>query len=553
MTSAASSKLTCADRERLLAWSFANADLLLELDGCFAITYATGALHHLAERDEQALIGASFIELLEPQDRHVAAAMLGALAPDTRLRPFDTGLSVASGDDAPVTLSGYRLGQEAPRWFVTLKRRVRAPAELERRRRADKQSGLMTVCDFVEAAQSAVPGAHMNLIELGGFDALVKRIDPAKLDAVMAEVGAILTAAVAEQGSAARLGPDKLGAVCDASVDVDTVKASIRKLSQEADPIGAGFDVAHWAVPMDDAGLGPEQASQVLRYAITRFAERGLNEWKPTSMNEVMRHLVQDTVARTIRALNTISQGGIEIAYQPIVDMRDRRVHHWEALSRLREEASPASMVQFAEQVGLVGEFDLMVCSKVISAVEKANARGLKPLIAINLSASSLENPAFLQAFDLLLKPYPLTRPQIMIEITETAALKDLAKTESVIQHLRRQGHKVCLDDFGVGAAGFRYIQKLTFDWLKIDGSISARSPTSGRDFAILRAIAQMCRELKIATVAEMIETEHQARCAAQAGVNFAQGFLFGKPNIAEDFSLPAAPCGPQNTASAWR
>ncbi len=532
-----------ADRERLLAFCFANADLLLEVDENLAVAFASGAVHNLTERCERALIGAPFVALFEPLDRRSIQCALKELKPPGRLVSIDTGMATPSGADIPVRLSGYCLDQEPRRYFMTVKRWQRPVDEQARRQRRDKQSGLMCAADFVEAAaaQSAQPGATVTLLELAGLDRLSKRIDAAAFDQVIAEIGGIVSAALPQSGSAARLTPNKIGMVADAAVDLDALREGISELSCEADPAGAGIDVGHWAMPLAEAGLAPEQASQVLRYAIARFAEDGLKDFQPTSMNDVMREMVESTVSRTVTTLRTISQAGVEIAYQRIVDLNGRQTHHWEALSRPVEQASPSSVFQFAEKVGLVCEFDLMVCTKVIAALDQAAAEGHSPVIAINLSANSLENPLFAEAFHRLMAAHASLRNRLMIEITETARITDLTAANNVIQSLRRQGHKVCLDDFGVGSAGFPYVQHLCVDYLKIDGSYIKGAVQNERDVAILRAIVHMCRLLKIGSIAEMVETEAHAALVSEAGVNLGQGFLFGKPSTAEEFSNPRA------------
>ena len=452
---------------------------------------------------------------------------------------MEAGLSVASGADVPVTLSGYRLDGEAPRYFVTIARRVRPACELESRARADRQSGLLNAADFAAAAanaQSVKSDVKMTMIELSGLDQLAQRLDAEKFANVLGEAGALLRAASINGQTAGRLGADKFGFVHDPHTDTEAIEADLMTIGRKADPVGTGLDVAQWSLPIEGAGLNPEQISQVLRYAIRAFGERGLKEFHPASMNEMMQILVSETVTRVTNVKDTIDAGRISVAYQRIVGLRDRRVHHWEALCRPNELDSPAGVVEFAEQIGLSGEFDLMVCSKVISALEKAAEKGLKPEIAINLSGVSIENAIFLSAFRTLLEPHAAIRRQLLIEITETARLRDLAAADKIIQDFRRSGHKVCLDDFGAGAAAFPYIQNLTVDYVKIDGAYVRHGMDDKRDSAILRAIVHLCADLKIGTVAEKIETESQAKRLSEFGIDFGQGYLFGRPNVAEDF-----------------
>ncbi len=121
--------------------------------------------------------------------------------------------------------------------------------------------------------------------------------------------------------------------------------------------------------------------------------------------------------------------------------------------------------------------------------------------------------------------------------------IKDLQATNTVLQVLRADGHKICLDDFGAGAASFPYIQALEVDYVKIDGAYVKRMETHPRDRAILKAMVGLCRDLGVGTVAEMVETESQAKALVDLGVDYAQGYLFGRPSL--DFTFPQLAAAP--------
>ena len=106
----------------------------------------------------------------------------------------------------------------------------------------------------------------------------------------------------------------------------------------------------------------------------------------------------------------------------------------------------------------------------------------------------------------------------------------DLDVANRHIQSLRGLGCKVCLDDFGAGAASFAYLQRLSVDVVKIDGRYVRDLASDGRDGALVRHLVQLCKELKVKTVAEMVETPEIEDAARRAGVDFAQGWLYGRP-----------------------
>ncbi len=138
-----------------------------------------------------------------------------------------------------------------------------------------------------------------------------------------------------------------------------------------------------------------------------------------------------------------------------------------------------------------------------------------------------------------ILRDHPSIRRRLWFEITESAKVTDLEGTNRLIQNLRTAGHHVCLDDFGTGAAAFQYLRALCVDLVKIDGIYVRDALTTPRDKMFLKAMVSLCRDLGVDVVAEMVEDEQTATFLRDCGVQFAQGFLFGRPRLVID--APAA------------
>ncbi len=529
------------ERERLLAFSFVNADVLLEADARLTVTFASGAVRSLTGQPEDRIIGLRVVDLIEARERLLVAQSLSLLAPNARLQATATWLAGANGRAVAVMLGAYRIDENPARFFLTMARRQPTAAELAARERADGQTGLLAVDDFAERAAElgqSRPGVKMTMVELDQFETFAGRVGKDGMDRMMGEVGALLRSMSVQGQSAGRLADDRFGVMHDAGTDPGKIRDGVAALGRAADPSGAGLDVKDRTLAVD-AGIKPEEVSRVLRYAIRSFATKGIDDFNPASMGEVMADLVKDAVARVASVRSSLDADILQVAYQKIVGLEDRRVHHWEALCRPRGE-SPGSLIGLAEEIGLSGELDLLVFGKVIDALRDAASRGVKPEVAVNLSASSIENDVFLSAFKSLMEPHAALRPQILIEVTESTQIQDIGAADRVIQDFRRLGHKVCLDDFGAGAAAFPYIQGLTVDFLKIDGVYIRRMLEHRRDAAILRAIVHLCDDLKMGTIAEMIETEPQATKLRELGIHFGQGYLFGRPLVGEDFAAVA-------------
>jgi EAL domain-containing protein (putative c-di-GMP-specific phosphodiesterase class I) len=200
---------------------------------------------------------------------------------------------------------------------------------------------------------------------------------------------------------------------------------------------------------------------------------------------------------------------------------------HYELLARV-EDRSPLEIIRFAEGIGMIEDFDLSVCGRAVAHLQSPAARGGAPL-AVNLSGGSLQSTGFTKSLLVLLEKARVPASKLLFEITESAQIDDLGPVRDFVVELRRIGHSVCLDDFGAGAASFSYLQALPVDYVKIDGAYVGRLCESPRDRAIIKGMSSMCRDLGIHTIAEMIEHERQLDALLELGVEFGQGYLFGR------------------------
>ena len=168
---------------------------------------------------------------------------------------------------------------------------------------------------------------------------------------------------------------------------------------------------------------------------------------------------------------------------------------------------------------------------QAIEKVQEANGTGIRPLVAVNISGRSLQSNMFVQALTDLLDSHNDIREQLVLEVTETSEIKDLGVVNEILQEFRSKRNKVCIDDFGSGAAAFQYLRTLDVDVVKIDGSYIDRILWADRDRALVLAIQRLCSELGIQTVAEKVEMPDQAQVLRTIGIDKGQGWLFGKPD----------------------
>jgi EAL domain-containing protein (putative c-di-GMP-specific phosphodiesterase class I) len=502
-------------RDRFIGFAFAGGDLLMETDLAGKIGYVAGAAQTITGRGDDKLLGQSFDELVLPGLAGLVRAFLSALGRGERVAPCRIGFQGVGGHW--IVLSGYRSDQRPDVLQLSLRvdlAEAAAPHPVLKAEMFKEQ-----LLDKLQAPASKATLTMLDLSELESWSAEAA-------ESCRREIKASLGGLGDDDSTTGWLADDVIGIVQDEALDLGILEEAIRTHSRIADPRGVGLNPKAAALSMDTGGLKAGDAAQAMLYAINRFAETKGEGFDIHSLRDGFDLMVKETVERVVEVRDTVSNDDVELNFQPIVDLKTQTIHHYEVLSRLKDGQSPFELVSFAERVGLIADFDLMVCRRVINLLKQQNGRS-QP-IALNLSARSMESEAFGRTLLMLLARNPETRGQLMFELTESAAITDPEPVANLITALRKATFRVCLDDFGSGAAAFHYLRAFPFDYVKIDGMYI--QSTHKRDHAILKGMAALCRELGVKSVAEMIETRAQATRLAKLGIDLGQGYLFGRP-----------------------
>ena len=530
-----------AERDRFVAFSFASADLMVEVDLTNRIHFAHGALNALTGRNQ--IKGLSLLELVMDGDRGLVRTSLKGLGEGCRLDPVTVRFATESGAVYPLMMSACRLKERKDRIYITLALRPIGAlpssvfSELPER---DETTGLLTKSSFEARARSLLANApeddplKLTLIGLNGVEDLRGRLDGAADSAMMTDVSAALRSRSAGGDSAAHLGDGRFGLVHKSLMDSGDLMQEMEEITRSADPLGDGLSVALSSVDLATGILSEEDAARALSYSIGRFVEDP--KFTIDSIADGLSQMLSTTVARIRRLRERIGTEKVAINYQPIVHLGTKRLHHYEALSKLDIGPSTHDTIIFAEQTGLVEDFDLAMCQSVLDLMDEIrtslgpNSRRRAPKIAVNLSARSLQSDIFAGSLMRILEATISPEQLIMFEVTETAQVVDLERLSNVLRDLKERRVELCLDDFGAGTATFTTLRNLDIDYVKIDGSYVQDLVNNPRDKVFVRTIAAMCKDLEIATVAEWVEDEEQAKLLTDMGVEFAQGYLFGRP-----------------------
>ena len=501
-------------KSRLLGLAFASADVLLELDGSRHIAFAVGAGPAVGVDPASAWPGVALDDLLEGSSRAVVAQALARLTPGLRLAPVDILVSCPEQRARRARLRLFELPElspaiscaltwEGPVFGMTL---PEAPPMLD-------AEGLMGRLRTALGPPAQDPPVRVSFVEVVG---LAGDEEPHRRAA--ARIEAVLQTASLDGASAGRLADERF-AVVRAANDERDVAAEIRE-SGEIEGLVLAVEASAAIMPAD---LPPGVCLKALRFALELYIRDGGAARPDLAFSDSLKRTLRE--ADQFRAL--VRNGKFQLQYQPIVDLDTRATHHFEALARLGGDTGPAETIRMAEELGLIEGFDLAVTEKALRQLERPGF-GLTR-VAINVSGASLARDDYVTGLLTLTAPDPAIRKRLIVEVTETSAIQDLDGANRRLKALQKAGIRVCLDDFGAGCASYDYLRRLTADTIKIDGAF-VKDLASERSRTLIGHLAKLAAELGMTTIAEMVETEEQAEIVQALGVNFGQGWAFGRP-----------------------
>jgi len=520
--------------QRFLAFAFASADVLIEVGEDGAVTFAMGACRAMLGVEDAKLVGCRFVDVFDPVDRGAVEAATRGLWPGARRGPILAALSHRRPGAPPrkAALHACRLPGQKAAFSCTLSLANAASAEEAGGRRVDAATGLLDGASFADAANEAIKAAReagddvgMSLIDIPELSAVSRR-DPAKGEGLVRRVGDLLRAASMDGSTVGRIAESRFGVVTRAGGDLEQCLESIKR---EGRRVGVEVAVDVTSIPLSSDQLTEEETVKAVRFAVNRFAALPKGESMGAStLDGVFETLLESTRERMTSFVRVIRENEFALTYQPVVEIATAKLHHFEVLTRFGDGGSPFETIKFAEEIDLISRFDLAVLVRSINVMNQT--LGSNPGLAVNVSGRSIADPGFTRVLlDLAIKNKHLAG-RLSFELTESAELEDLEKADACVRELRQNGFSVYLDDFGAGAAAFRYLQALHVDGVKIDGDYIKRLSDTVRDHTILVGMVRMCRGIGLETVAERVEDRDTAVGVYEMGVRYGQGWYYGKP-----------------------
>ena len=337
----------------------------------------------------------------------------------------------------------------------------------------------------------------------------------------------------------ARLGGDEFAVLLEGirgALDAETVAYSI--LETVAEPfviegreINVTTSIGITIYPSDNSDTATLLKNADI--AMYQAKEQGRNNFKFFTERMQEELIAYHDMENDIR--DAINAELFSLVFQPKVDLVSRKLKGLEALLRWecprRGRVSPAEFIPVAEQSGHIVPLGHWVLNEVCRTLNRWQAAGVPVVpVSINVSARQFQQADFHRRVAKVLKQHAVAPELIEIELTEGLLMEDTQSAQRVLQQFKDIGVRISIDDFGTGHSCLNYLRRFPIDVLKIDRSFVQDVTTCDDSAIIVEAIISLAESLRLATVAEGVETREQMNFMVERGCHVAQGFFFGQP-----------------------
>ena len=368
-------------------------------------------------------------------------------------------------------------------------------------------------------------------------------------DELLRQLALLLKGNLRERDTLARLGGDEFAlllencSVQDALEVADTFRAEVQRFRFKwGDRIFAvGMSVGMVAINRDSGTAASLlSAADAACYVAKDRGRNQIHVYESRDL-ELARHRGEmQWVTRIHRALE---ENHLSLSWQEIrrTDGTSETVRHVELLLRMLDddgsEILPMAFIPAAERYSIMPALDNWVIEETLRLCQRYLTAERAPhcLFAVNLSGASLKDPAFRSNLLTQLQDNPALGPHLCFEITETAAIGNLAVVNEFIEAMRAFGCSFALDDFGSGLSSFTYLKNLKVDYLKIDGAFVRDIADNAVDSSMVEAINRIGHQMGLKTVAEYVESDQILALLRQMGVDYAQGSGIHRPEPLEN------------------
>lgn len=399
--------------------------------------------------------------------------------------------------------------------------------------------------DRLEAMLASDPRPVAVLVcELPQLKEIAASFGPKTAERALRLCAARLVAATGRETMLARVGEHRLALGLRAGGEDEALMLAARALAALHDPIVLDGN-ALWVEGRIGLALAPLHADRgavLLRRADAAVAAAAVLPERIALYRPGMEEARRRTLALLSALPAAIERGALELHFQPQLALADHRILAAEGLLRWRDESlgtiPPAEFVPLAEQSGLMYALTKQVLELGFAAIARWDREGVAADLALNLSALDLLDQSLPATIRALLARHPVTPSRITVEITESAAMVDPARSRRVFTRLKELGLRLAIDDFGSGHSSLALLGELPVDELKLEAGHVRRLAAGGaRAEAIARATIELARELSLRMVAEGVEDAPTLARLVALGCDIAQGWLIAPAMGAPQFA----------------
>jgi diguanylate cyclase (GGDEF)-like protein/PAS domain S-box-containing protein len=543
-----------------------------------AVLRANAALGQQLGRPASELEGVRLVSLLHPEDRAALAAELERLAHGTPHVELEVRVCPPDGQEAWALVSAAPIlaGDGAPEHAVTqildISERKVAERRLHYIADHDPLTGLYNRRRFDRDVTQALAhadryGTHgvMLLLDLDRFKLINDNFGHSAGDGVISQVAGELCRTLRSTDIPARIGGDEFAVLLPEAGEAEGL-AVARKLVDAvatlALPVGDS-SVARVTVSVGITAFGP--GSDVTTDDLIAEADIAVYEAKNAGRSTVRAFPVQQQREERITQLrarwverlrDAIALDRFRLVAQPIADICSRSVPRAELLLRYVDDegelVGPANFLYLAERYDLIHEIDRWVIGQAIGILHRSHRAGRPVGLSVNLSGRTLAEETLADEIAALLVDQPIPPGSLTIEVTETAAITNLARAHDFAERLHEFGCRFALDDFGAGFASFYYLKHLDFDEIKIDGEFVRHLRDSRVDRLVIEAVVGIAKGLGATTVAEFVSDDETVELLRSMGVDHGQGYHLGQPVPVEELLGRPSPFGPRWVRAAY-
>ena len=381
------------------------------------------------------------------------------------------------------------------------------------------------------------PPVWLFFLDLDGFKLVNDSWGHETGDRLLVEVGRRLRSAAPAEGTLARLGGDEFVVAMHARTD-DALRVGERLLLALDEPLQVGGAELVVSASLGMAsGSGTRTAEALMQDADTAmYRAKAEGRGRSVVFDPSMGRRVRERADLEQAMRRALSRGELRLAYQPIVRLSSGELAGAEALLRWdhpeRGPISPAMFVPVAEETGLIneiGDWALTEAIRVVAGWRRDRTVDADFWISVNVSPRQLRDVRVLETVRRMLAETGLPPSALVLEITESVMLDESQVTEQVLLELRALGVRLSVDDFGTGFSALGYLRRHPVTGVKIDRSFVDGLGRDAEDEEIVRAVVAMSSALGLSIVAEGVETVVQQAVLHSLGVEFGQGWLWGR------------------------